>query len=191
MEITVEQKEKRSEYMRDYYQEHKEEILAHSREYYKNNRDYYRDYYKKYRVIHKEHMAETQKKWREFNDKRDTVYMFINDFGNNIYVGSTTYKNTRLSNHLTGNSNLKMTAEELVNNYLMVGIIYKDFTEYNLSRDDLYYIESYFKESQGEILGVKPVTVNEENLTRSKEELIEIAENKVEYQEFNIDRYLN
>ncbi|NYC74337.1 hypothetical protein DE167_004903 [Clostridium beijerinckii] len=191
MELTIEQKQKRNNYSREYYKEHKEEMNAYSKEYYKNNREYYRNYYKNYRVLHKEHMAETQKKWREFNDKRDTVYMFINDLGENIYVGSTTYKGTRLVNHLTGNSNLKLTAEELVSDYNLVGILYKEFTEYNLSREDLYLIENFYLEKQGSILNKKPIVIHEENLTRSKEELIDIAE-KVEYKEFDkLERYLD
>ncbi|NRT91495.1 GIY-YIG nuclease family protein [Clostridium beijerinckii] len=191
MEMTAEQKQRKYEKETEWRIANPEKVKEYSKRSYEKNREYYRNYYKNYRVLHKEHLAETQKKWREFNDKRDTVYMFINDLGDNIYVGSTTYKNTRLANHLTGNSNLKLTAEELVNTYNLSCILYQDFTNYNLNRFDLYWIEKFYKDTQGEIFKGNSVTCDLSKLSRSEDELFEIM-NNVEFKIFDkLDKYLN
>lgn len=187
METTIKQKE----YIKKYKKEHKEEQKEYMKNYYKNNKSYYKTYFQIYYLEHKEHMLETARKWREENAKIDTIYMFIDNNENTIYCGSSSRFRERISSHCTSNSNLNMSAEEMVDKYNLEKIIYKDFTQYELSRDDLFFLEFHQKENTKEILKTKKVHVNEENLTRSKENLIDIL-NQVKWQTFNkLDKYLN
>lgn len=142
------------------------------KEWKRRNPDYFHNYY----LAHKEHMLETARLWREAN-KGDFIYFYVNTDGDNLYIGSTGGRCfiERASFHLCSHSNLKMSAEDLVNDYNLECILYKDLTEYNLSRNDLYYLEKFYIEKEGAILNKKPINI-EGNLTRSKEELINIAE---------------
>lgn len=191
MEMTIEKKEKKREYQKKYQKEYwknnKERLKELNKKWLEEHPDYWKNYYK----LHKEHMMFTQKMWREFNDKKDIVYKFVDDKGTNIYVGSTTYIGTRLGNHLVGNSHLKMSAEEMVEEWGLDKILYKDFSEYNLSRDDLYYIESYYKSKEKELMKTSEVHFDEDKLTRSKEEL-QLLSDSLDFIEFNkLERYLN
>ena len=51
------------EYMKKYYQEHKEEFAKRSKEYYEKNPDYKKKYYEQ----HKQQISENNRKWREKN----------------------------------------------------------------------------------------------------------------------------
>ena len=141
--------------------------------------------------MNKEHIRENQKEYRDNNIYLDAVYFFLTPENKPIYIGSSSRLKERLSAHLTNNSNLELTIEQLVNDYSLKKIVYKDFTEYNLSRNELYFIEDYYKQISKEVLGKIRAFKDEEKLDRSKEELIEIA-NQVEFKEFEkLDRYLN
>lgn len=188
MKLTQEQKD----YQKNWREKNKERITERDRLYRKKNAERIKTYHQLYYIEHKEHMLETAKRWREAN-KGDYVYFYINEDGNNIYIGSTGERPfiERSSFHLNSHSNLKMSAEDLVNDYNLTYILFKDLSEYKLSREDLYLLEKYYIEEQGSILNKKQIVINEENLTRSINELIEIAES-TEYKEFKkLDRYLN
>lgn len=149
------------------------------------------DYWKQYYRDHKKQILQTGKQWREDN-KGDYIYFHISEDGEILYIGSSGGRPfiERQSLHMNGNSNIKLTINEYVGKYNFSDIIYKDFTNLNLSRQDLYFIEKYFKDRYKEIIDSRKVHYNKEKLTRSEEELIEIAES-VEFKEFDIDRYLN
>lgn len=169
----------------------REKVKQYAQKFYENHPNYATNYYKEYYKVHKEDMLKKQAKWRECNVKMDTVYFFMDKNGQTLYIGSSSRFRDRISAHCTANSNLKMSAEEMVDEYNLEKIIYKDFTQYNLSRDDLYYLESYFKENTKEIIKTNAVHYDEKHLTRSKEEL-EILTESIDFQEFEqLDRYLN
>lgn len=173
MVITEEQKEKQREYNKMWREK---------------NPDYFKEYYKE----HRKKILESAKRWREEN-KGDYVYFYINKDGSNIYIGSTGGRPLveRTSFHLNSHSNLQMSAEDLVNDHYLTCILFKNFNEYKLSREDLYAIEKYYKDEQGSILNKQTIIIHEENLTRSIDELIEIAEN-TKYEEFKkLEKYLN
>jgi hypothetical protein len=171
MEITIEQKERRKNSQKEWKEK---------------NPDYFKNYY----IVHKEHMLENAEKWRQEKDLISTVYWFKNSENENIYIGSTTHK-ARFSSHLTGNSHLNLDAETLVSEYDLDKIVYKDFSEYNLNRYDLYFLEKYYKEIEKSILDGKAVPFREDQLSKSKEELIDIA-NSTSLRIFDkLDRYLN
>lgn len=79
----------------------------------------------------------------------------------------------------------------MVSEWFLDKIEYQNYAEYNISRDDLYYIESYHKNKEKEILKTAEVHYNEDKLTRSKEDLETLA-NSVEFVEFDkLEKYLN
>lgn len=189
--MTIEKREKYNDYMRDYRKNNPDKVREISKRHYENNKEYYREYYKDYYKAHKFEILNTAQKWRE-EHRIDSVYFFINSNIETLYIGSSGGRlNERMSAHLTNNSNLGLTIEELVFDLKLSKIIYKDFTQYNLNRQDLYWIENFYKEScENEVLGkLKAPQVEESELSRSVEELIEIAEN-TEYTEYKLERYL-
>ena len=187
MELTQEQKE----YQKNYREVNKETLKEKQKIYKENNKDRIKEYLTNYYKENREHIREQQKEYRENNVYLDAVYFFIDNTEDVLYIGSSSRLNERISNHMTKHSNLKMTAEELANIGLNK-IIYKDFSECGLSRADLFFIERYFKDNVEELIGRrKKVGYKEEELTRSKEELIRLAE-ETDYTEFNkLNRYLN
>ena len=191
MEITIEQKQKKAEKEKEWRLANPERVREYAKNHYETHRDYYREYYKNYYKLHREEILSTAEKWREQN-KIDSVYFFINDECETLYIGSSGGRlKERMSAHLTNNSNLGLTIEELVNDMKLSKILYKDFTQYNLTRSDLYFIENYYKEScENEILGKIKAPDKHLEISKSAEELIEIAEN-TECLEFKLDKYLN
>jgi len=189
---TEEKRKRRNEYHLEWTKKNPEKVEQYNQRFKEKHPDYATKYYKGYYQVNKKEMLEKHAMWRECNVKMDTVYFFVDKDGKIIYIGSSSRFRERISSHCTANSNLKMNAEEMVDKYKLSIILYKDFTEYNLSRDDLYYLESYFKGSTKEIIKTNAVHCNEKNLTRSKEDLIDIAINKVQYKAFQqLSRYLN
>lgn len=189
MEQTIIKTTDLKEYHRIWKKNNSEKVKGYRKKYYENNKDYFKNYYKEKKEI----ILENARRWREKNEKMDAVYFFINNEGENFYIGSSSIFETRMSAHCTSNSNLHMTAEEMVSDsdINLSTILYKDFTSYNLSRDDLYFLERWYKNNTKELRKTNQVYYKEENLTRSKEELIDLAENQVEYKEFEkLDRYL-
>ncbi|OOM81836.1 hypothetical protein CLPUN_08140 [Clostridium puniceum] len=185
MELTIEQREEYNEYHRNYRKNNPEKF----KKYREDRKDYQHNYY----IQNYENIRLQQKGYRDNNLKFDAVYFFM--FNEEIsYIGSSARFKERMSAHCCGDSNLKMSAEEMVQAKLLNKILYKDFNEYNLNRADLYFIEQYEKDRNcnNEILGKNnKVPYKEENLSRSKEELIKIA-NEIEFKEFDkLDRYLN
>ena len=190
MEITIEKIEARKEYMKGYREENREKLNAYSREYYKNNKEYYKNYYKNYYRENKERILLNHKLWIE-QKAIDSVYCFRNIDGSVLYWGSSSRFQERISAHCTKNSHLKMSAEEMVSELFLDKIEYQNYAEYNISSDDLYYIESYHKNKEKEILKTAEVHYNEDKLTRSKEDLETLA-NSVEFVEFDkLEKYLN
>lgn len=183
MEMTTEQREIRNQKQREYYKNNPEKF----KKYREKAKDYLTNYYKENRL----HIRNQQKEYRENNVYLDAVYFFINKSDETLYLGSSARLNERISNHMTNHSNLKMTAEELAEIGLKK-IIYKDFSEYGLSRSDLFFIEQYFKDNVKELIECKKnVGYKEEELTRSKQDLIRIAE-ETDYKTYEkLEKYLN
>lgn len=181
MEMTIEQKEKNN----DKYVETKKRWIE-------NNKDRLKEYHHNYYIQNREHILFLGKKWREENAKMDTVYFFMNE-NEVLYIGSSHWSEIRLQNHLNNNSNLEYSLEELVDMGLSK-IVFKDFTKYGLNRTELFYLEQYFKDqTDGDKLSkIKAFKDKDlENLNKSTEELIEIAnqENFILYEK--LVRYLN
>ncbi len=164
-----------------------------TREYNRKWRQEHPLYWKEYYKDHKKEILKNNAKWRE-NNKADVIYFHISEDGRILYIGSSGQRAVveRQSAHLTGNSNLKMTVEEYIEKYRFSTIMYKDLTRFNLSRHDLYFLESYFKKNHVQVLDGNNVKYKEDELTRSEDELIRIAEQE-EYKLFNFDleKYLN
>ncbi|OSA91025.1 UNVERIFIED_ORG: hypothetical protein B2H93_14810 [Clostridium botulinum] len=163
----------------------REDYKKYQREYYKNHKEYFKEYYEN----HKERILQFNKEWRE-KYKGDYVYFHMDNLDEILYIGSTSrVMIERQSLHMNGKSNLKMNEEEYKKKYGFKNILYKDFTKYNLNREDLYYIESYFKDIYEEKIKGKSVRYKIEKLSKKKEELIQIAQLE-EFQEFNkLNRY--
>lgn len=190
MEMTIEQKEKRKEYMKGYREENREKLNAYSREYYKNHKEYYQNYYHNYYLENKEHILMNHKLWVEQNSI-DSVYCFKNIDGNILYWGSSARFQERISAHCTKNSHLKMSAEEMVSEWFLDKIEYQDFSKYNLNRHDLFWIEKFYKETQEEILKGNAVICDLNKLSRSEDELFEII-NNTKFTIFDkLEKYLN
>lgn len=186
MEMTIEKKEKRKEYMRGYREENREKLNAYSREYYKNHKEYYQNYY----LENKDRILMNHKLWVD-QKSIDSIYCFRNIDGKVLYWGSSSRFQERISAHCTANSHLKISAENMVSEWFLDKIEYQNYSKYNLSREDLYYLECIWKSKEKEILKTAEVNFNEDKLTRSKEALEELADN-VEFVEFDkLDKYLN
>jgi len=191
MELTIEQKQRRSATQKQWRENNPDRVKELNNQYKNANKEKLKEYHADYYKLNKEHIRENQKEYRDNNIYLDAVYFFLTPENKPIYIGSSSRLKERLSAHLTNNSNLELTIEQLVNDYSLKKIVYKDFTEYNLSRNELYFIEDYYKQISKEVLGKIRAFKDEEKLDRSKEELIEIA-NQVEFKEFEkLDRYLN
>ncbi|WP_026887842.1 GIY-YIG nuclease family protein [Clostridium beijerinckii] len=177
--------ERQREYNKYYYVNNKERIKENYKRWLEQNPNYYKDYYEK----NKETILKNQRAWREENIKLDSVYVFLSDKNEVLYIGSSARLKERLSAHCCGDSSINLTAEQMVFEYGLSKIIYKDFTQYNLSRSDLYYLEGYLKNRHNEIIKNKGVSISEDKLSKSKEYLLEIFE-KTNYQTFDkLDRY--
>ena len=186
MEIALEEKQSKSEYNKDYWIKNKERMKESHKKWLEAHPNYWHEYYLK----NKEHMMYTQQIWREQN-AIDSIYCFVNNKGQVLYWGSSARFQERISSHCTANSHLKMSAEEMVSKWNLDKILYQDYSEYNLSRNDLFYIERYYKLVENELMKTSEVHFQEEKLTRSKEEL-ELLANSLEFIEFNkLERYLN
>lgn len=163
------------------------------KEYNKKWREEHPDYWKEYYLDHKDVILKNNADWRE-NNKKDIIYFHVSEDGEVLYIGSSGERPVieRQSAHLTGNSNLKMTAEEYIEKHKFNKIMYKDLTLFNLSRQDLYCLEKYYKEHYPQVIEGNNVNYKEEGLTRSEEELIKIAEEQ-EYEifDFDLERYIN
>ncbi len=183
MEMTIEQRKIRNQKQREYYKNNPEKF----KKYREDRKNYQHDYY----IQNYEKIRLQQKEYRDNNLKLDAVYFFM--FDDEVsYIGSSARFQERMSAHCCGDSNLKMSAEEMAQANLLNKIVYKDFSEYNLSRSDLFFIEGYFKENADELIECKKtVGYKEEELTRGKDELIRIAE-ETDYTEYEkLERYLN
>lgn len=158
-----------------------------------NNKERLKEYHHNYYLEHKEHMLDNAARWREENVKLDSVYLFLGEEENEVlYVGSSSRFNERVSAHLTNNSNIDLTIEELVDLGL-TKIIYKDFTKYGLNRTDLFFLEQYYKDQTEEKIKNKRAFKYswEEKLSKSKEDLIKIAEKENFIIFEKLLRYLN
>lgn len=193
MEMTIEQKQKNAEKSKEWRLANPEKVKESSKRNYEKNKEKYSLYYKKYyqNPEHKQKILETGRKWREQN-RGDFVYKFLNESKEVLYIGSTARCFVeRVGFHLLGYSNLELTAEQMVFELGLEEIKFQNFKEYNLNRQDLYFIEAFWKQKEKELLGKKLPKVNESELSRSKEELIELT-NKVEWEIFDkLDKYLN
>lgn len=167
-----------------------EVTIEKRREYQKRWLDKNPDYFKEYYQNHKQRILDNHKKWLE-EKAIDSIYCFVNTDGNVLYAGSSARFQERISSHCTKHSHLKMSAEEMVMEWGLDKIMYQDYSEYNLSRHDLYYIESQFKLKNKELIKTAEVHFDENKLTRSKNEL-ELLSDSLEFIEFEkLERYLN
>lgn len=192
MEMTIEQnKDKYAETKKRWIENNPEKVKESKRKWVENNKERLKEYHHNYYLENRGHILFLGKKWREENAKMDTVYFFMNE-NEVLYIGSSHWSEIRLQNHLNNNSNLEYTVEELVDMGLSK-IVYKDFTKYNLNRTELFYLEQYFKDQTGDKLSKISAFKDKdlENLNKSTEELIEIAnkENFIIYEK--LVSYLN
>ena len=154
----------------------------------KNN---YQEYHRGYYQEHKDKMLCQARDWRILNSGQ-FIYFMIDEDGHYIYTGQFLDRPIieRLSLHLHGKSNLHMDANTMQEKYNLALVCYKHFDKYNLNKQDLNFLENYFKTEYENILGKNGVHFDEGNLSRSKEELLKIALEEP-LQEFSFDKYLN
>ncbi|MDU1603523.1 MAG: hypothetical protein E6845_11195 [Clostridium sp.] len=166
--------------------EEKNYYKEYSKNYYLKNKDYFKDYYLK----NKEKMKENHEKYLDSN-KGEFVYFHLDKDGEVLYVGSYLDRPIaeRQSAHLTGNSNLKMTAEEYKEKYGLDKIIYKDYFGFMFNLDELHFVENYFIEKYKPILNKVRPKFNEDNFALKKEGLEYMAE-AMFIQEFDLEKYL-
>lgn len=175
--MTEKERTYRREYGKKYYREHEDYF-----------REYRKEYNPKYYQEHKEELKEYAKQYHK-NHREDVVYFHLDSNGICNYIGSVTRNlKERQSAHMTGNSNLEMDMLEYIEKYDFSDIYYKDFTKYNLNKTDVRFIEKYFKKRFKEKIP-SPVYFNKEKLSRSEDELIEIAENE-DFQKFDLSKYI-
>ncbi|NSB12107.1 hypothetical protein [Clostridium beijerinckii] len=151
-----------------------------------NMEEYRRAYYSCNKIT----MLENAQRWREANSGK-YIYFIVNEDGASIYTGSYLDRPIveRISFHLHGHSNLHMDAMELQEKYQMSTVLFKNFKEYGLNKQDIHFLENYYKTEFVNVLGNNKVRFNEDELSMTKEELIQLAES-VPYEEFDIDKYL-
>ncbi|KQB79666.1 hypothetical protein AK964_01580 [Clostridium butyricum] len=166
--------------------EEKNYYKEYSKNYYLKNKDYFKDYYLK----NKEKMKENHEKYLDSN-KGEFVYFHLDKDGEVLYVGSYLDRPIaeRQSAHLTGNSNLKMTAEEYKEKYGLDKIIYKDYEGFMFNLDEIHFVENYFIEKYKPILNKVRPKFNEDNFALKKEGLEYMAE-AMFIQEFDLEKYL-
>ncbi|MVX64647.1 hypothetical protein GKZ28_13185 [Clostridium chromiireducens] len=190
MELTIEQKQRKYEKDKEWRKNNPDKIKEYAKRSYEKNKEKQSLYYKEYYKLHKERILLNHKLWVE-QKAIDSVYCFRDIDGNVLYWGSSSRFQERISSHLVGNSHLSMKADEMVSEWLLDKIEYQNYSQYNLSRADLYYIESYHKIKEKEMLKTAEVHYNENELTRSKEDLQLLADS-LEFVEFDkLEKYLN
>lgn len=162
----------------------------YSQNYYQENKEYYHDYYMEHKEKYKDSAMVTARNWRMLN-QGDYVYFLVSEDNEQIYTGSYYSRPLieRISFHMHGHSNLHMTASELEEKFGLSVCLFKNFKKYGLNDHDLMFIEDYFKNKYPQILGKNKVPWKEEKLSKSKEELIQIADSEP-FKEFSIDKYL-
>ena len=165
-----------------YYEEHKEQLKAYAREHY--NSEYHKNYY----AENKDRIKENIKRWKE-NNKGSYVYFMMDSLENYIYIGSTNDLNTRLSCHLTGNSNLKSTYNQLVAEYDLNKIMYKDFSEKNISRLELFYLEYLCKQQYKDKIGKNNINIDFSVLDNDRKEELKVLLNETEFKIFEDTKY--
>ena len=153
-------------------------------------KNYYKEYHKNYYKENKEKMKENHEKYLKSN-KGEFVYFHLNKDGEVLYVGSYLDRpiEERQSAHLTGNSNLKMTAKEYKDKYGLDKIIYKNYEGFMFNLDELHWVENYFIEKYKPILNKVRPKFNEDNFALKKEGLEYMAE-AMFIQEFDLEKYL-
>jgi hypothetical protein len=132
------------------------------------------EYYQEYYLENKEDYVRNRERYNERHDG-SYIYFHISEDADVIYIGATSNMGYRQSAHMTNDSNLKMTFEEYQNLYNFSIITYKDFSEYNLNKQDLKFLENFFKQNFGEVRKGNKVHYIKSELSRSVEELEEIA----------------
>lgn len=151
-----------------------------------NMEEYRRAYY----CSNKTTMLETAQRWREANSGQ-YIYFILDENGHSIYTGSYLDRPIveRISFHMCGHSNLHLNAVQLQEQYQMSQVLFKNFKEYGLNKQDIHFLENYYKTEFVNVLGSNKVHFNEDELSLTQKELINIAESEP-YQEFDIDKYL-
>lgn len=158
--------------------------------YYMENKDYWHNYYLNTKDKYRESKAVRAKTWRSINSGK-YVYFLVDEDGKFVYTGSYFDRPLieRISFHMNGHSNLKMTGKQLQENFGLSVCLFKSFEKYDLNSQDILFIEDYFKKNYSQVLGKNKVNWKEENLSKTQKELIEIAELEP-FEEFDIDKYL-
>lgn len=172
----MEEREKRNKYYREYRKKNAEKIKTYHQLYYIQNRD---------------HILELNQIWHEEN-KKFIVYYHINKDDEILYIGSSArVLGERQSSHFSNSHSKLYKDNDYKEKWEIKKVLYQDFTDYKLTRDDLYFMEKYQKDSKGELLGVKPVSFKEDKLSRSKDELIYLSETVPTQEYKKLKKYLN
>lgn len=155
-----------------------------------NKTNNYAEYHRGYYQTNKDRMLTQARDWRILNSGQ-FIYFMVDEEGHYIYTGQYFERPIveRLSFHLYGHSNLHMDAKELQEKYQLSLVCFKDFKRYNLNKNDLNFLENYFKTEYKNILGKNKVNYDESLLSRTPKELLKIALEEP-LQEFKFDKYL-
>ena len=171
-------------YFRNYYKEHKERYKQYNKEHYS------REYFKLYRKNNEEKIEKIRLKQKKKNNG-NYIYMLVNsnsDGNNIIYIGSTTDIMNRMSAHLTGSSNIHLNYKELVKKYDLERILYLDFSEYEISRNELYYLEYYLKQKHKEIID-NNVRIDLDKISDKRKKQLENILSKLNFKTFDDSKY--
>lgn len=170
-------------YNKNYYWEHKE----YFQEYRKKHYDV--EYFRNYRKEHPEKIEKARLKQIEKNSG-DFIYLMFNFSMEVLYSGSTTDL-LRLKRHFTGNSNIKMDFDDLCNpytyDYCYTAIV--DFSDYNLTRLELYYVEWWLKNNCYEEIIKSPVYRDFSGISKKRKQYLEELFWKIKWDHFDDSRY--
>lgn len=127
------------------------------------------------------------------------IYKFYNTKNEIIYIGSTTDMYHRISNHMTGNSNINCNYTDWVLksfNRIDYIDIHKDLfsydsnlneeSNYETARKELYYIEYYLTNKYKPKLNKNDINV--EDITPERKKELEIIEQSQKYQEYQLTK---
>lgn len=172
-------------------QNNKDKYAETKKRWRENNKDRLKTYHQLYYIQNRDHILELNQIWHEEN-KRFIVYYHINKDDEILYIGSSArVLGERQSSHFSNAHSKLYKDEDYKEKWGIQKVLYQDFTDYKLTRDDLFFIEKYQKDSKGELLGVKPVSFKEDKLSRSKEELIYLSETVPTQEYKKLKKYLN
>lgn len=178
---------KDSIYAKKHYENNKEEYKKRNRKFRENNPLYY----KNYRKEHPEKIEKARKKQIEKNSG-DFIYFFFDWKMRVIYCGSTTNLKARIQQHFTGNTSIGVTFDNLCdghNEYDYMITCYKDFTKYDLTRLELYYIEKFLKDNCFNEKIESPVYRSFDDISEDRKRFLEDIAINEHFLDFDDSRY--